>query len=302
MLTIWQFLKSKLIRLYPVLLWITLLAFIASIFGCFKFKLYENILTLCGLSGTSLVIKFGNMDIFWYVSAMLWTFILFYYLLKNYDKKHVNLFIAVLVFFCYSFLIHAKGGKINNNTQTFYYIFNVGMMRAFGGIGVGYFIAEWYKNNINQIKTYIVSFKQKICLSILEFMCIFFIINNLILHRPSFKNDFLYIVIFVITILLFLIRQGYISKWLENDFWLKLSKYTYSFYMTHLTIIDSLKGSLWKYNTDWVYAHPVSNIVLTLSLVFILGIFTYHFIEKPATIYLSQKFDTKKYREHNETK
>ncbi len=287
--SIWAFLKNKLIRLYPVLLWITFIAFIASLFGVFKFHFYENILTLCGLSGTSLVLNFGNVDIFWYVSTMLWTFLLFYYLLQNYEKKHVNLFIAILIFFCYSFLIHAKGGKINHNLQTFYYIFNVGMMRGFGGIGLGYFIAEWYKNNVDNIKNLFINIKQKICISIIEFACIFFIINNLMLHRPSFKNHIFFIVVFVITIILFLIRRGYISQCLENDFWPKLSKYTYSFYMTHLSVFNILRGSLWKYYPEWVYAHPVLNIELSLVLVFILGVFTYHIIEVPCTRYFSQK-------------
>ena len=117
--SIWEFLKNKLIRLYPVLIFITLLCFVASLFGAMEFTLYDNILSLLCLNGTSLFISRGNIHIFWYVSAMLWTFLLFYYLLKNYEKKHVNLFIAILIFFCYSFIIHAKSGKINHNIQTF---------------------------------------------------------------------------------------------------------------------------------------------------------------------------------------
>jgi len=286
--SIWNFLKNKLIRLYPVLIWITLLTFIASLFGVMKFDLYNNILALCCLNGTSLVVDLGNTGIFWYVSTMLWIFLLFYYLLKNYDKKHVNLFIALLVFFSYSFLIHAKGGKINSNTQTFYNIFNVGMLRGFGGIGLGYFIAEWYKNNAECIKKIVLNAKQKLCLTIIEFMCIFFIINNLMLHRPSFKNHFFYIVVFLATILLFIIKQGYIAQFLEKDFWSNLSKYTYSFYMTHIIVYNILRGSFWQQCSNWIYAHPVQNIIYTLVLVFILGIFTYHFVEKPCADYFKK--------------
>ena len=85
-----EFIKNKLIRLYPGLIFITLLCFIASLFGAIEFTLYDNILSLLCLNGTSLVNSLGNTGIFWYVSAMLWTFLLFYYLLKNYEKKHVE--------------------------------------------------------------------------------------------------------------------------------------------------------------------------------------------------------------------
>ena len=109
--TIFEFIKNKLIRVYPVLVFITIIYLFTSLLGITKFTLYDNILSLLCLNGTGLVLSHGNTGIFWYVSAMLWTFLLFYYLLKNYDKKHVNLFIALLIFFCYSFIIHAKGGK-----------------------------------------------------------------------------------------------------------------------------------------------------------------------------------------------
>lgn len=267
-----------------------ILYFLISLTGIFKFKLYDNILCLLCLSGTPLVTQMGNSSVFWYVSAMLWSFVFYFYLLKNYTRKNVNLFMAILVCFCYSFIIQAKNGSISNHVQTFYYIFNIGMMRALGGIGLGCFIAEWYKNNQDSITNIVLNIKQKCCLSIIEFMCIFFIINNLMLHRPNCKNDILFIAVFVMTIMLFIAKKGYISQCLEKNIWQQISKYTYSFYMTHLIVFSTFKASLWKYHPEWVYAHPVLNIVYTLILVFILGIFTYHFVEKPCTKYLSNKF------------
>ena len=220
---------------------------------------------------------------------MLWVFLLFYYLLKNYDKKHVNLFMALLIFFCYSFLIHAKGGKINHNIQTFEFIFNVGMMRGFAGIGVGYFIAQWFRENIDAIKAFVPNILQKLLITVLEFMCVFFIINNLMLHQPNFKNDMVYIVVFIIAIVLFLIKKGFVSQLLENDIWVNLSQYTYSFYMTHIVVYNILRGTFWKMHSVWIYSHPILNVVFTLILVFLLGVFTYHFVELPANKYFARQ-------------
>ena len=286
--SLWNFIKKKIMRLYPVFIFCLIASFLISLTGAFPFTLYDNILNLLGLNGTFLVLKVGNVGQFWYVSAMLWVLALYFYLLKNYKKQNVNLTIAIIVMFCYGFMIHAKHGAINSHEQTFHYIFNVGMMRALGGIGVGYFIGEWYKNNLESIKNLVLSIKAKIALTFLEFICIFFIINNLMLHKPSFKNHILFIIVFAVTIMAFLLQQGFISRLLNNDLWVNLSKYTYSIYMTHMLIFNTFKGSLWKYNPEWVYVHPILNVSIVLTLVLILGIFTYHCIEKPCAKYLKE--------------
>lgn len=279
--SIWEFLKHKLIRLYPVLIFGIIMYFLISLTGAVKFTFYDNIMDFLCLNGTLLVLKLGNMGVFWYVSAMLWTFVLYGYLLKNYEKKNVDLVIALLVFFSYGFIIHAKSGAINNNIQTFYNIFNVGMMRALGGIGVGYFIAQWYKTNFDKIKKTTLSLYQKMSITVLEFVCIFFIINNLILHKIHYKNHIIFIVVFATILILFLVRKGFISQLLDIDYWQNISKYTYSLYMTHQIIFSTLKGSLWKYHPELVYAHPILNILFALTLVLCLGIFTYNCVEKP---------------------
>lgn len=67
---------------------------------------------------------------------MLWAFVVYSYLLKNHRKESTYLLIALFVFFSYGFIVHAKDGVINSHGQTFYNIFNVGMMSSFGGIGI----------------------------------------------------------------------------------------------------------------------------------------------------------------------
>ena len=59
--------------------------------------------------------------------------------------------------------------------------------------------------------------------------------------------------------------------------------------MTHLLILETLKGSLWKNCQTFVYEHPVLNIAMTLILIAMLGIFTYHVIEVPSAKFLRKK-------------
>lgn len=102
-----DFLKKKIIRFYPVLIFVVIAILLSSVFKILDFNLYEIILVLTGLSGTGLSLTIGPKTIcqFWYVSSMMWVLVLYYYLLKNFAKKNVNLFIACSIFFSYTILI-----------------------------------------------------------------------------------------------------------------------------------------------------------------------------------------------------
>ena len=278
------------LRLWPLIILLILLNFLISLTGIIKFSLFDNILVFFGLSGTSFTLKWGIICWPWYISSMMWTLIFYFYLLKNLDKKIVNLIIAILIYFSYSLILHSQNGVIGGRQlRVFFYIFNIGMLRAFGGIGVGYFIGEWYKNNKEKIKNLTLSLKTILIVTALEFGCLYFVIYNLMLHKLKYNNQIIFIIFFAAIIILFLVNKGYISKALNNDFSVFLGKYTYSIYMTHFLIIKCLKGSIWKFHPELVFAHPILNIFITLSVILILGMFTYHCVEKPAAAYIKQK-------------
>ena len=278
-----DFIKHKIKRFYPVLIFVILLCFIASLFKIGTFNIYEAIITLAGLNGTGLYNAWGTIFVFWYVSSLLFVLTLFYYLLKNYQAKNVNLFIAIGIFFAYTLILSHTNGHIGGKIENINNIFNLGILRAFAGVGIGYFIALWYKTEHNtfqtncRLKTYLFT----IC----EFCCLFFIINNLMFHKIKYNNDIICIIIFALTLTLFVAKQGYISRILDSSFWAKISKYSYSLFMTHWFVYYILKNTLWKYHKDFVYSCPELQICIALSLVFFLGIATYHFIEVPCNIY-----------------
>ncbi|MBQ8460041.1 acyltransferase family protein [bacterium] len=292
--------KKKFIRLYPVAIFIVISAFIISLFGIKDFNLYANILVLLNLHGTGMSVHLDGCSVikpFWYVSSMLWVLGIYYYMLKNFDKKKVNFAIFLIVFFCYSFLINAKNGHINSIEQTFYHIFNVGFMRALGGIGIGYIIGDWWKIYKEKIQQITFNTYQKIIVTFAEFICLYFMINNLILHRLKFNNHMIFIFDFIAIIILFVVKKGYISQILNDsilgDISVNLAKYTYSLYMVHKLVFAILAGSLWKYHTEFVYTHPLGNVILTLSLVMIFGVFTYHCVEQPCGNFLKHTIKSK---------
>ena len=109
------------------------------------------------------------------------------------------------------------------------------------------------------------------------------------LHKIKFKNDMIFIVTFAILIICFLLKGGFFSRILDNDFWGKISKYTYSIYMTHRLVFNAFKGLIWKPHTDYLLEHELLNIFAPIVLALILGIFTYHFVEKPCAQYFKER-------------
>ena len=292
-----DFMKRKVIRVYPVAIFIVFTTFLFSLAGILRFYLLPNILVLLNLLGTPMAIDLlGKTQIsaFWYVSSMLWALGLYYYLLKNYDKRTGNLIIFLTVFFCYSFLICAKEGKFNSPQKTFCYIFNVGLMRGFAGIGVGYFIGEWWKKDAKKIKNKVIKNYKKIIITLFEILGLSFIVRYLLFHRLNLKNDMIFIFVFGVTIALFLINKGYISQLLNNSVLGSIcaffAKYSYGMYMIHLLVFNVMKKTFWQTHSEFVYSYPLLNLLFTLGLVFVAGVLVYHFVENPCTRFLKRYF------------
>lgn len=293
--SLFEFLKKKIIRLYPVLIIMLIIGWLVhALFGLYKFSIYHSILILFGLNGTALyTVKAGTGNIvgtggntFWYVSAMLWTFALFYYLLKNYERKTANLIIALLIFTSYSLLSPIERWEIREHITLF---FNHGICRAFGGIGIGYFIAQWYNSHKETIQNYTLSTFQKLFITLIEFMCLFFIINNLFFHKIKYNNNIIFVLVFTLIVFLFIYNKGFISECLNKDIFSKLSKYTYSIYLSHHYLILLISTCFWKTHQHFLITHPILNIGLFLSIAISFGVILYHFVEKPAIEYFKKK-------------
>lgn len=288
--SLWDFFKYKFIRLYPVAIFAMAVAFIMHFFSSYlNFNIYNALMNLFGILGTGLtsiyVARF-EVNVFWYVTALLAVLSFFYYLLKNYEKKDANLIIAILVFLSLQFLV-------NNETWRHYdanLLFNTRTARAISAIGIGYFIGEWFKINYDKIIKQKFSVGIKLFFTVIEFLCVFFIINNFFLHKIKYSNNIIFILTFTITVMLFLLKQGYISSLLEKIQWRVLSKYTFSIYIFHGLILDTIKLVFWKNNVAFVIAHPLINIVAVLLIMFTVGVLVYHFVEIPLTKYLKEKF------------
>ena len=190
----------------------------------------------------------------------------------------------------YTFVLRGNNYHLNNTDRLFAYIFNSRMTRAFGGIGIGIFIGLWYKTYEMKIKDYVPLLKTKVAISRVEFICLYFMVNNLILHRFAYHNDFMYVIVFVLLIVAFVCNKGFISQWLNQDIFVFASRYVYSIFMTHMLILSVIKRGFWKMHRVFLEQYPIMNMVLALSLVILVGVLTYHLVEVKCKNYLTKKW------------
>ncbi len=285
----WDFIKKKFIRMWPVMAFAVLMAGGFALCGLLKFTYWDNLYALLFLNGTSLYKISGNIGVSWYCSVMMIHFVLFFYLLKNFNPKIVWLIIGIGVYISYSFLLQGNNFHINNSPKVYGAIFNSLMLRAWGGIGSGMLIALWYHHYQTAIQDYTPQKAIKWLITGVEFVCLWFMIHNLMFHKFAHGNDFMFILVFVALVTAFVCNKGYISQLLNRDIFACLSKYVFSIYMTHTLIFVALKNGFWVSHPQFITEHPYANMFMTLGLAVVVGVLVYHLIEVKAKNLLSAK-------------
>lgn len=280
-----KFAKNKLIRLMPLVLFSLICWLIGSIFLPMSYSGTENIFTILNIQNIGLTTRNGNVPASWFISALFWTMCFYFYLYKICDKRWFNLITACTVLFCYSLWLHTNG----INYLNICYVFNRGMIRAFAGIGLGYFIAMVYKNNFENIKQSVFNNLQKFIISLAEIALLFFIVFNTCMHKLHYDNNFIFIIAFVGLFWLFLIRKGYFSNLLENDFSVNCGKISFGIFLTHQFIIKIWNIIICKWHPNFVLSHPYMNLILLFILVIAFGAFSHYKVEVPVINYLKNK-------------
>ncbi len=274
------FIKKKLIRLLPVKYFALIGCCIASIFSK-KIILFNQIIIPLLLLNN---IGFDKMPMvspeFWYISVLFWISLFYFYINKLLNKKWLNVFLWLIVVFSCSIILNCNYPDYARLFENNYLIINQGVVRGLFGIGLGYFIAMLYKSNFMKDSTRL----NKLFISAIEIYSLSFLVYYLAISSKVPGNNYLnYIIIFSLLFYLMLIKQGLISKLLDNKILAKLGQYTYSLYVIHCLIFRIYKPFCLKFSPE-VY------VILCISTAITSGILTFYFIEKPAAKYLKEKF------------
>jgi len=282
-----EFILKKYIRLSPAILFATLLCIIGWLLGVMHFKLIPNLLTVLLLNHFGRCWVIGCMAVLWYVSAMFSGLLIYFSILKFVVQKYQKYVITILAILGYIILEYFQKGRFSDPYHNYYYIFNIGFLRAIGGIGLGCLIGMILKNfKFDYTKT--VTNKKIIAVTFIELTFLIFLIWWT-MYPHGRINNIVFVIGFAILFLLFIIQKGYISKFFNKEIWIFLGKYSYSIYVTHYAVGKILVKTIWKHNQHFVYSHPYIPIIITLLIILLVGILTYHMVELPCTKYLKAK-------------
>jgi peptidoglycan/LPS O-acetylase OafA/YrhL len=219
----------------------------------------------------------------WFVSVLFWVLIFYFQFIKVVDKRYHGFLIWLLVVAAYSLYYNAGNFGTGGNIDNIFYIFNIGVLRGFAGVGLGYFVYQLYEKDF--LKN--VSKKMKLFLSFLEIYFFTYILYYAVFskHLPA-KTGFAFIIAFFILFYLFLVKQGILSNLLENNFSNILGKYSFSIYMMHPCAYILFRNIV---HSSFLESHKsVYFFILVFSGV-ILGILVYYLFEKPIAKFIKSK-------------
>ena len=290
-LSVIDFIKKKIIRLWPLMAFSFVFFIFADVLGYVRhFDLYGNILSLLFLGYSGVTLTSCDFAWSWFVSVLFFVSIFYFYIFKYFKKTSYNFWISIIVLLGYTFVIHVSKGGVGlsfNNKDTIN-IYNMGLVLGISGMGLGYLIHEFYQYVKSQ--PFVSSIKSVITYTIIEAYLLVFVIYETGFHKIKFNNKIILIVAFTGLFLTFLLKRGFISRILDNKFSAILGRYAFSLYMTHAALWCVLWHCLIKpYKAFWV-AHPYLSIDICFVICMLFAVLTYHFVEVPAGKYLKKKF------------
>ena len=281
------FVKKKILRLWPVVWFSVILYAILAHFIPLPYHRFINIYILLGINNVGFTTVYGNNSPAWFVSALFWT-LLFYFFLRKHLSKDWMIFVSTMIMFGgFAFHIHSAGRPFVNVA----YIFNRGLMRAFASIGLGYLLSIIYLKIKPTVPKYNNTMLVNLFYTISELYLFSFLMYYLSFQQIKSPDAYMiYILAFSGLFWLFILKRGYFSRLLNNRFSEILGKYSYSIFIMQTIVLDLSQFCLWMPHKEFIIRYPVLNFILPVVGSIILGIITYHFVEQPAAEFLRKKW------------
>ena len=217
--TVYDYLKSKIIRFLPLVLFVSI---VRSLF--FERISFTDIFIDSLFLREAMVMNVAALvRVNWYINCLFWTSLFYFYLLKTCKKQIVNLLIGIIIFISYSSICSTGWWKSSP-----YFFVGWGMCRALGGVGLGYFSMQL----ADQIKI-----KPSFAFNIFEGVILLYAFLSLFLKQIASTNYMLYVICFVVLLICFIQRRGFFSRFFEKPVFALLSRYCLSVYLVQAIVI-----------------------------------------------------------------
>lgn len=147
--TVEMFIKRKILRLWPLMFFSILIAWVVAKLGMTHFAKYDNLSFLLFLQSTGIGYPGSNNSAGWFVCCLVWPMLFYYCLSKITRIKTMQLIVGCIVFLSYALLCSFSNGVFASDKLRpeilMLPMLTGGIMRAFAGIGGGGSLAAFYQ-------------------------------------------------------------------------------------------------------------------------------------------------------------
>lgn len=277
-----DFAIKRFLRLAPLLWMFLIIQFVFSLFiKNIHFNFGQNILRILLLHDIGFAPITGGIGAHqhWFISAIFWVSLFYFYLAKVVDKKYLNLIIWIMTICSLGLYLNYKQFGVGGHAEILFNFINIGILRGIFSIGIGYFISNLYNGGFLQK----CSRNFFMLITVLECYLIGFLINYLIFtDKLPGKSSVLYLVSFSTLFYLFLVKQGLISNVLNKNFAAKLGTLSYAIYVIH-PIVPHILNNIIHSNYLRVQ-HKTIYFFLLVFVAVVAGVLLHYLFEKPVNV------------------
>ena len=271
-MSVMSFVLSKVRRLWPVFV-------VSSIVTHFMTRgiWTETIVNSLFLQMTGFTFNFRGTN--WYVSAMFWSLVFYFLLLKCITDRYRRYLVILLVSW-FGYVINLQTHPpMGFGREVVFSVFNLGLMRGVAGVGLGILINEF----VESVKPYFsrrLDWRIILVATALEVLSLYLLIAHLFFREWTCRNHFVVVVAFAMLLPILVLRAGGISRLLDCKAFGVLGKYTYSMYVMQQAGFWILQRTLWL-DTAFVTGHVGLTLVLSVAVPAVVGVAAYYLIELP---------------------
>lgn len=272
---------DKFVRLWPVFAFYVLICVIF-----YKMKIEEAVFEVCFLHCTGISLNFKG--IIWYIAPYFWASLLIMLVLRSFNEKHSTLILGLT---CYAgYLININYCHGGFGRATINNLLSLGFVRVYSGIAFGVLLAIFLHQYENTFGKSLSKYKMlnTILYTFLEILCLATLVMKFLLGFGTWSNAFIIIILFSFLFVSFVKKNGIVSCMLDRKICGILGRYSYSIYVMQQISFYILRDTVWK-NTSLLENHTYISLCISIVFSILVGVLTYHIIERPA-IKLYQKW------------